>query len=166
MKKIFVFLLTSLTINAIAQVTGDTIVVKTFKYGSSTRDTAIQFPTNSLAYEKIIMRYNMRCKNGLVSTSSNKNLGCGEWDYSCNTYLADSSRIETELKTNPSHIISNFTGTVFPYTTLQPYDYFNYFKTSLVLNSIISETQYTVGTGSTSVPDFLKRRSRGEAGSL
>ena len=68
MKKILLYLLIVLSADMIAQVTGDTIIVKTFKYGSATRDTAIQFPTNSLTYEKIIMRYNMRCKNGLISS--------------------------------------------------------------------------------------------------
>jgi hypothetical protein len=160
MKKILICLLILIASQGFSQVTGDTIVVKTFKYGSATRDTAIQFPNNSLTYEKIIMRYNMRCKNGLVSTSSNKNLGCGEWDYSCNTYIADSSRMEVEPLTTPSHIISNFTGTVFPYTTLQPYDYYNYSQTNVTLNSIISETQFTVGTGTSSVPDFLKASER------
>lgn len=160
MKKAFFILLVLVATRAVSQMTGDTIVVKTFKYGSATRDTAIQFPTGSTTYEKIIMRYNMRCKNGLISNSSNKNLGCGEWDYSCNTYLADSSRIEQEQLTHPSHIISNFTGTVFPYTTLQPYDYFNYSQTQVTLNSIISETQYTVGTGSSSVPNFLKANEK------
>ncbi|MBP7810232.1 MAG: T9SS type A sorting domain-containing protein [Bacteroidia bacterium] len=160
MKKILVCLLALLSFSALAQVTGDTIVVKTFKYGSATRDTAIQFPSNSLTYEKIIMRYNMRCKNGLVSTSSQRNLGCGEWDYSCNTYIADSSRMEIENLTAPSHIISNFTGTVFPYTTLQPYDYYNYAQTTVTLNSITSETQYTVGTGTSSVPNYLKTNQK------
>ncbi|MBK7668680.1 MAG: LamG domain-containing protein [Sphingobacteriaceae bacterium] len=160
MKKILVCLLALLSFSAISQVTGDTIVVKTFKYGSTTRDTAIQFPSNSLTYEKIIMRYNMRCKNGLVSTSSQRNLGCGEWDYSCNTYIADSSRMEIENLTAPSHIISNFTGTVFPYTTLQPYDYYNYAQTTVTLNSITSETQYTVGTGTSSVPNYLKANEK------
>lgn len=160
MKKVLISLLILIGFKSFSQVTGDTIVVKTFKYGSATRDTAIQFPSNSLTYEKIIMRYNMRCKNGLVSTSSQRNLGCGEWDYSCNTYIADSSRMEIENLTAPSHIISNFTGTVFPYTTLQPYDYYNYAQTTVTLNSITSETQYTVGTGTSSVPNYLKTNQK------
>lgn len=160
MKKILIAFLLFAGINVFAQNTGDTIVVKTFKYGSATRDTAIQFPNNSLTYEKIIMRYNMRCKNGLVSTSSQRNLGCGEWDYSCNTYVVDSSRMEVEALTAPSHIISNFTGTVFPYTTLQPYDYYNYAQTSVTLNNIISETQFTVGTGIAAASNVLKTNEK------
>lgn len=160
MKKSFLFLLVFLNLQYIAQNTGDTIVVKTFKYGSATRDTSIQFPSNSTTYEKIIMRYNMRCKNGLVSTSAQRNLGCGEWDYSCNTYIADSSRIETEALTHPSHIISNFTGTVFPYTNTPLYDYYNYSQTSVTLNNIISETQYTIGAGTTPISNLLKTNEK------
>lgn len=156
MKKTFAFFLTLLSLQSFAQNTGDTIVVKTFKYGSASRDTAIQFPNNSTTYEKIIMKYNMRCKNGLVSTSSQRNLGCGEWDYSCNTFVVDSSRLELEALTHPSHIISNFSGSTYYYTTFPVFDYYNYSLTNVVLNSITSETQYTVAAGTTSVPDLLK----------
>jgi len=68
-----------------AQNPGDTIKVKTFHYGSNSRDTVAYFPSANLSYERIIMAYNMRCKNGLVSNGTERNLGCGEWDYSCNT---------------------------------------------------------------------------------
>ncbi len=160
MKKIFLLLFCSIGLQLFSQVTGDTIIYKTFKYGSTTRDTAIQFPTGSTTYEKIIMRYNMRCKNNLISNSSFPNQGCGEWDYSCNTYIADSSRIELEALTYPSHIISSFTGTVFPYTSLAPYDYYNYSQTSVTLNSIISETQYTVAGGTTTLATLLKTNEK------
>jgi hypothetical protein len=156
MKKLILLLLVLGSSICFSQVTGDTIVMKAFKYGSATRDTAIQFPTGSTTYEKIIMKYNMRCKNGLVSTSSNKNLGCGEWDYSCNTYIADSGRIELDQQTHPDHIITNFSGNTFYYSTTPLYDYYNYTQTSVTLNSIVSETQYTVGTGTSAVPDVLK----------
>ncbi len=135
-----------LTLNTLAQQTGDTIVVKAFKYGSNSRDTLIQFPNTNQTYEKIILKYNMRCKNGLVSTQSQRNLGCGEWDYSCNTYIADSSRIDEELNTHPNYIITNFSGNTFNYTTTQPYDYYNYTQTQ-VNYSVVSESSYTAGIG-------------------
>lgn len=160
MKKLLTALVLLSTFFAFSQSTGDTIVVKTFKYGSATRDTAIQFPTNSLTYEKIIMKYNMRCKNGLVSTSSNRNLGCGEWDYSCNTYIADSTRIENAQQTHPSYIISNFSGNTYYYTTFPLYDYYLYSQINVTLNNIISETQHTVGTGTTAINDLLKTNEK------
>jgi hypothetical protein len=158
MKKICllsILILMMLNINSQTAV-GDTIVVKSFKYGSPTRDTMINFPSNSLTFEKIIMKYNMRCKNNLISTQSAPNQGCGEWDYSCNTYIVDSSKIENALKTHPNYIISNFTGTVFPHTSLQLFDYYDYNQTNVNLTSIVSENQYTVGAGNTAVPNLIK----------
>jgi hypothetical protein len=139
---------------------GDTIVVKAFKYGSSTRDTLINFPGNNLSFEKIIMKYNMRCKNGLISNQTLPNQGCGEWDYSCNTFIVDSTRIELNPNTAPSHVISNFTGTVFPYSNTPIYDYYNFLHTSVSLNSVVSETATAIGTGNTAVPDVLKSNER------
>lgn len=143
-----------------AQSPGDTIVVKGFKYGSTTRDTMIQFPPSNLTFEKIIMKYNMRCKNNLVSTQGSPNQGCGEWDYSCNTYIVDSSRIENELNIAPKYVISNISGNTFNYTNLPVYDYWNYTQTQVALNNVISETSHTLSAGSTSVPNFLKANER------
>lgn len=81
-----------------AQVTGDTTTVQTFTYESTVRDTVINFPIfNSSSIERVWMRYAMRCKDGLVSpaVTGQTNIGCGEWDYSCNTYITDSTRIDS-----------------------------------------------------------------------
>ena len=69
------------------------------------------------------MLYTMRCKDGLVSTGTDRNKGCGEWDYSCNTFVTDSSRIDSSLATAPSHIISNFSGNFFNFVNLPTYTY-------------------------------------------
>src|SRR5574343_29515 len=160
MKKTLILLFVLSTILSNSQNTGDTIVVKAFKYGSARRDTAINFPNNSTTYERIIMKYNMRCKNGLVSTSANRNLGCGEWDYSCNTYIADSSRMEPEAATTPEYTISNFSGTTFYYSNFPVYDYYLYAQTGLTLNSIISETQFTVAAGTNTISTLLKTNEK------
>ena len=160
MKKFTLAILFLFFISAIkAQSTGDTIVVKSFKYGSTTRDTVINFPSGNLTFEKIILKYNMRCKNALVSTQSAPNQGCGEWDYSCNTFIVDSTKIENALNTAPSHVISNFTGSTFNYVTSPVYDYYNYNQTN-VTYSIVSENQYTVGTGFSATPNFLKANEK------
>ena len=135
---------------------GDTIKIKTFKYGSNSRDSLIAFPTNTLTYEKIIMKYNMRCKNALISNQTLPNQGCGEWDYSCNTYIVDSTKVEKAPKTAPSHLISNFTGTNYVYTSQPLYDYYDFLQSTVTVNSITTETQYTIGTSNTAVPNLLK----------
>ncbi len=147
---------------AIGQNPGDTIIVNTFNYsqtvGSGNRDTIISFPNlPGITYEKIIMKYNMRCKNGLVSppVSGQTNIGCGEWDYSCNTYVHDSSRVDSLLSKTNSHLIPSFTGTTFNYTNQPTYSIYPFLQQNVVLNSIISETQSPVGTGSTPNPDVV-----------
>src|SRR5688500_114777 len=98
---------------------GDTTVVQVFRFDTTMRAGVFLFPNDtSKTYEKIIMLYSMRCKNGLVSTGSNTNLGCGEWDYNCYTYVVDSSQIDSLKTRRNSHDISNFSGTVYDYTSV------------------------------------------------
>ncbi|MGE0569404.1 MAG: LamG domain-containing protein, partial [Bacteroidia bacterium] len=149
------FLFFALGVNAQTSI-GDTIKITTLKYGSTTRDTLISFPTGTLSYEKIIMKYNMRCKDNLVSNQTFPNQGCGEWDYSCNTYIVDSTKVEEAPKTHPNYLISNFTGTVFPYSNNPLFDYYNFTQSTVTINSITSESQYTVGTGSSAAGNILK----------
>lgn len=137
-----------------SQSTGDTIIVNTFNYtqtvGSGIRDSVITFPDlPGVTYEKIIMKYNMRCKNGLISppVSGQTNIGCGEWDYSCNTYIHDSTRMDSLGYTHPSHTITGFTGTTFDYSNTPLYDFYQYDQQQVILNSIVSENQYPVLTG-------------------
>lgn len=152
-----VSLMSLLSFAAFAQVTGDTLEVKTFNYSQTyginqwspgIRDTVISFPNApNVSYEKILMLYNMRCKDGKVSTGAQRDLGCGEWDISCNTYIHDSTAIDSVAATTSSHSISNFSGTTFDYTTQPTYTYNRELQPSVVLNSILSETQSTVGAG-------------------
>ena len=143
-----------------AQMVGDTIKVKTFHYGSATRDTFIQFPSGDLTYEKIIMKYNMRCKNALISNGTDRNLGCGEWDYSCNTYIVDSNKVEEVTATQPNYVIANFTGTNFKYTTKTPYDYYNYTQQKVSVNNITADNQFGVASGNLPIDYLLKANER------
>ena len=108
---IFIFLLST---QLSAQNPGDTIVVQTFDYSSNTRDTIAYFPNNpNLTFEKIILSYNMRCKDNVVNTSGSvNNVGCGAWDYSCHTYIHDSTRVDSILPKQASHTISSFSGNI------------------------------------------------------
>ncbi len=139
----------------LAQQPGDTIRVKTFNYKSKVRDTLVQFPSTNLSYEKIIMKYNMRCKDALVSTGTQRNLGCGEWDYSCNTFLVDSTKVEQALSTHPDYTISNFSGASFDYVNQPTYDYYKYSQTQ-VSQTITSETQFSVGSATLNNTTALK----------
>ncbi len=156
MKKIILILVSTFIFNSIAkaQVAGDTIVVNSFNYsqtyGTGIRDTMIDFPNlPSVNFEKIIMLYNMRCKNGAVGNQvpPSGTSGCGEWDYSCNTYITDSTKIDSTKATHPSHIIPGFSGSTFPYTSIPTYTYYQYAQQNVVTTSTINETVSTLGSG-------------------
>ena len=95
----------------------DTIKVQTFDWDSPNRSGVFQFPDNpNETYRKILMKYNMRCHDAAVGFG---NVGCREWDYSCNTFITDSTRVDSTRQTAPSHVISNFSGSAFSYTSKQ-----------------------------------------------
>lgn len=123
---IFLFICSSVT-NGETQST----TVQAFKFSSQTRDTVIQFPTGDhKQYEKILMHYGMRCKDALVSTPNDRNKGCGEWDYSCNTYITDSTRVDSLKQVSPDYVISQFdqADSVYTYTTQPTYTYYQSVK--------------------------------------
>lgn len=157
MKKIILVPLLILLFNiSNAQNVGDTIKVKAFKYQSLSRDTLISFPSNpALSFEKIILKYSMRCKNGLVSTPSNRNLGCGEWDYSCNTYVVDDTKAEKIASTQKDYVVSNFAGTSYGYTTQPTYDYFDFSQKNVLVNSSTAVNLYEVGSNTISISNLL-----------
>ncbi|HHH54771.1 MAG TPA: hypothetical protein ENK91_14000, partial [Bacteroidetes bacterium] len=126
----------------------DTVVVQTLTYDSTGRSYVFNFPEDTgQSYEKILMLYSMRCKNALVSTGNERNKGCGEWDYSCNTFITDSTMTDSIKDTHPSHIIPGFSGSKFDYTTKPVYSYYRYKQFNTINNDIISENSYKVGSG-------------------
>ncbi len=149
---LFLFLFCYHFINA--QATGDTIITSTFNYTQTqySRDSFVKFPDlPGVTYEKIYMLYNIRCKDGLVSPpiQGQTNIGCGEWDYTCNTYVVDSSRTDSMLTFAPSHIITGFGGNTFNYTTQPTYTYRRYkqYNTNY-LPPCQLPSEITVGAGS------------------
>jgi len=160
-RKLFVLLFVLILCNvAWTQQPGDTLVVPAFKYGSSSRDTLLAFPSGNLSFEKIILKYNMRCKNALVSTQSAPDQGCGEWDYSCNTFIVDSTHIEEVPTTHPSHLITHFTGQTFYFSNQPLYDYWQFRQIDVALDSVISESQTHVAGGIAAQANVLKTDER------
>jgi len=133
-------------------ITGDTTVVQTLRFDTTMRAGVFLFPDDTTkTYEKIIMLYSMRCKNGLISTSTFPNQGCGEWDYNCYTYVVDSSQTDSLLSHHGSHTISNFSDTVFNYTNTPVWYYIQYLQSEITYTSVISEDSAIAGSGSTSL---------------
>lgn len=161
MKNLFAGLFACLTLSfAIAQSPGDTIVIQAFDwsmtYGNAwdgtIRDTTVTFPDNqTISFEKVIMLYNIRCRDGNVNTTGGNSNACGEWDYSCNTYIHDSTHVDSSLSTHADYIITNFSGNNFYYSNTQLYDYIETYQPNVVLNSTTSEVSSTVGSGNISL---------------
>ena len=121
-KLYFLLLLTfSLVLSIDAQ---DTIKVQTLTWADTHRADTFDFPNDpSVTYRKILMKYNMRCHDAAVGNGST---GCYEWDYSCNTFVSDPTRIDSSKASAPDYTISNFTGTSFPYSNDPTYIYTSY----------------------------------------
>lgn len=148
MKKLLVLLLISVIItNLNAQSIGDTVIVQGFTYSSNTRDSIINFPTNpAVSYERVVMRYAMRCKNALVSTGSQRNLGCGEWDYSCNTYIHNPNAADSVKSSTAKYQITPNTNPTSIYSTIPTWSVYPSIQTKVVLNGITQEDTASVGS--------------------
>jgi hypothetical protein len=103
----------------------------------------------------------MRCKDALVSTVNNRNLGCGEWDFSCNTYLVDSTKVESAASTTPSHVITNFDGTIFPYISTPVYDIMRGTQIDARVINVSNEVSAEVGVGNDMLTRVLSTDNKG-----
>jgi hypothetical protein len=147
-----------------AQSVGDTIVVQAIDYSNSSRDLMVNFPaSSSVTYEKVVMRYAMRCKNALVSTGTNRNLGCGEWDYSCNTYIHEPSQADSISRTISRYIVAPSSSPTGIYSTVPTWSGIPGVQTSVVLNSTTSEDSVFIGSSSFTDSTFINSRASGKS---
>lgn len=113
----FFLLLTPFFLTAQAQ---DTTIVQTFSWAADNRADTFDFPNDpNQSWRKIYMLYNMRCHNGTTG-------GCYEWDYSCNTFLTDPSRVDSTRQSFPDYVISGFSGSSFEYALQPTFTYYQY----------------------------------------
>jgi hypothetical protein len=127
-------------------------VVQTLTYDSTARSMLVEFPDRDHnEYEKILMHYSMRCKDGLVSTGADRNKGCGEWDYSCNTFITDSTLLDSFRATAPSHVIQGYTESFFDYSINPTYYYYQFDLNEVSYNNTISESETDFNAGDLSM---------------
>ncbi len=127
----------------------DTTVVQTLTFDSTSRSGTWVFPADTgQTYRKIIMQYRMRCHNAAVG---NGNVGCREWDYSCNTLIRDSSQVDSAAATHPSHLIGGYSGSSFPISNGTTYTYYDYDQYLVNYSAVLAETTATVGAGAMSL---------------
>ena len=80
----------------------------------------IKFPDKDTQWRKIFLIQTLKCD----STTQGDQYPCGEWDYSCHTYIHDSTRIDSIRYKTQSHTIVNYTGMSYNYSTTPVYNYF------------------------------------------
>ena len=165
MKSIYLILLIScLPYISKAQNTGDTIVVNALNYQSISRDTMVAFPNNpNLSFERVIMRYAMRCKDGLVSPpiTGQTNRGCGEWDYSCNTYITDSTKADSISRTIDRYQVIPNTNTSGIYSATPTWSGRPIVQQQVNLQTILLEDTAVIGNGNATDSSFFTTDENG-----
>ena len=165
MKPIYLILLIScLPFISKAQNTGDTIVVNALNYQSISRDTMVAFPNNpNLSFERVIMRYAMRCKDGLVSPpiTGQTNRGCGEWDYSCNTYITDSTKADSISRTIDRYQVIPNTNTSGIYSATPTWSGRPIVQQQVYLQTVLLEDTAVIGNGNATDSSFFTTDENG-----
>lgn len=120
----------------------DTTIVQTLRFSDNFRANTFHFPDDpNQSWRKIFLQYTMRCRNGST---------CGEWDYSCNTFLTDPSRIDSSRQTAPEYVISGFSGTTYAYTTNPTFTYYRFLQHQTQFTGG-NTVEGTIGQGSTAL---------------
>ncbi len=148
MKKIaalILVLLSVLNINA-QNNPGDTIVVQTFTFGSP-QDAWFLFPSDTNRYEKIIMKYTLKCNPA-------QNPACGEWDYLTNTYVYDHTGLtDSSVVIQQMLVVNGNTPDSVAYSSTPTYAYDSTYQYFIVQTSTTSLDTAVIGTGAVSA-DF------------
>ena len=143
---------------------GDTTIVQGFNFNSLVRDTQIVFPQlNGNEVERIWMKYTMRCKDGLVSPgiSGQTNIGCGEWDYSCNTYITDSTRIDSIPAQVNNYNVYPYASSNDKYSTTGSYNIYENEHYDVQISSTTNESNADITTGGTQTSSVLSNSNKG-----
>lgn len=128
----------------------DSVVVQAFTWDNPSRNALFSFPAKSDGpFRRVWMSYNMRCHGAKVGVQG---VGCGEWDYSCNTFITDSSKIDSIARYTDDYGISGFTGQFFDWTKIPTYTYYDYTQKLSTYTGTTSEVKATVGAGMDSAP--------------
>lgn len=143
-----------------SQSAGDIIKVQAFTFENNSREMVLDFPDDpNLKFQKIELRYKMRCKDGLISTGDDRNKGCGEWDYTNNTYIVDEGYLSEEVETVDEYILTNYNQNSISYVSDPVYDIKKEnLKTTEVLSSA-NELDFNIGNGTESLENILPSNS-------
>lgn len=128
----------------------DTMVVQTFTWDSLGRTGYFDFPNDERSFEKIQMIYNMRCFDAAVG---NGNVGCKEWDYSCNTFVHVPEMQDSTVAFKYDYEVSQITDDYFAFSPEPHYTWYVFDKIHTNYKNTYSEKSYTITGGN--APDLL-----------
>lgn len=119
---------------------GDTIEVQTFTFGSP-QDAWFVFPSDTIRFEKILMKYTLKCNPA-------QSPACGEWDYLTYTYLYDhTGLLDSTLVNQPTHTVNGASPDSVVYMNTPSYMYSPSWQYYITHTDTTSFNNYTVGTG-------------------
>lgn len=119
---------------------GDTIVVQTFTFGSP-QDAWFVFPSDTMRYEKIIMKYKLKCNPA-------QNPACGEWDYLTNTYVYDHTGLTDSARiVQPMLTVNGATPDSVQYSLNPTYAYDTAYQYFIVHSDTTSLVNSVIGNG-------------------
>lgn len=121
----------------------DTVTIQTFTWDSNSRAGWFTFPDfKPSEVARINMIYNMRCHNAVVG---NGQTGCREWDYSCNTFITDTNRIDSALAFQAKYVVAGFNGNEYFYSNSPTTHCASFDQVKTSYDSIANSGIYTVG---------------------
>ncbi|NOT37496.1 MAG: T9SS type A sorting domain-containing protein [Saprospiraceae bacterium] len=121
----------------------DTITLQTLTWDSAGRSYWYNFPDIPAdQIERINMIYNMRCHNAAVG---NGNVGCYEWDYSCNTFITDTFRTDSIQAIHKKYIIPGITENEYNYSNKKTSNCVSVKQKDAQYSNINNEKIFTIG---------------------
>lgn len=121
---------------------GDTIVVQAFTFGSP-QDAWFVFPSDTITFEKVIMKYTLKCNPA-------QNPACGEWDYLTYTYLyKNTGFLDSTLIHQPTYTLNGTSPANISYMNTPSWQFHPTWQYFMVNTSTTSLSTYVSGTGNT-----------------
>ncbi|MBC7862272.1 MAG: T9SS type A sorting domain-containing protein [Bacteroidia bacterium] len=144
MKKVVLFFSLLLAAVSVKSQTnpGDTIVMQTFTFGSL-QDDWFTFPSDTIQFEKVIMKYKLKCNSAQTPA-------CGEWDYLTNTYVYHpTGLLDSSVINQPTIVVNSASPDSVAYSYNPTYSYDTSFQYFMVNTSTVSLTTSIIGAGGT-----------------
>ena len=126
---------------------GDTTVIETLDFNDITKRKGWYiFPSDTNKYHKVLMYYTLKCD----AATTQDNYACGEWDYTTYTRLFNHQNVNSSY-----YYYRNSNPETIQYNTSPKYDVHQNLTYNLSINSTITESVFTVGSGLGNTTELL-----------